>query len=207
MSGIFGGMVSSTAVTIAVGRIAGTSPERSSSALQASILAGSMSYFRVLILVWVVNAGFVPLLWWKLTLLALIGLALSVKVTNVQRTNNDGEVPGLQNPFEIRPAVGFALLFVLLTVITMFVRRSLGDSGILALSAIVGVTDITPFILSIVHGTDATLKVLTMAVILATMSNTIAKGVYFVVLSRSIRSETVWRYGVWALLHIPLLFI
>lgn len=207
MSGIFGGMVSSTAVTIAVGRIASASPERAGSALQASILAGSVSYIRMLVLVWIVNAGFVQGLWWRMVFLALAGLALSFGVKKARSTNKDGEVPGLQNPFEIRPAIGFAILFVLLSVLTIIVQSHLGDSGTLALAALVGVTDITPFILSIIHGADSTLRIVTSATVLALMSNTIAKGIYFVVLEKTIRKETVWRYGVWALLHIPLILI
>jgi uncharacterized membrane protein (DUF4010 family) len=207
VSGIFGGMVSSTAVTVAVGRIAGTSPERASSALQASLLAGTASYIRMLVLIWAVNVAFVPNVMWKLVFLAVVGVALSLGIKNVKPAHHDGEVPGLQNPFEIRPAIGFALLFVLLSVITVIVRSKLGDSGILGLAALVGVTDITPFILSIVHGTDPALRVLTSAVILSMMSNTIAKGAYFYFLGPSVRKETLWTYGVWTLLHIPLLIL
>jgi hypothetical protein len=94
---------------------------------------------------------------------------------------------------------------VLLSVLTIVVRSKLGDSGILALSAIVGLTDITPFILSVVHGTDATARVLTSAIVLSLMSNTVAKGAYFFALGPSVRKETLWTYGIWALLHVPLL--
>jgi hypothetical protein len=39
------------------------------------------------------------------------------------------------------------------------------------------------------------------------MSNTIAKGSYFAALSRERRRDTIWRYGLWALLHLPLMFL
>lgn len=207
MSGVFGGMVSSTAVTIAVGRIAGNSPQRARSALQSSLLASSISYLRILVLVWVVNANFVPDLWWRLAILSAIGIALSVKVAASQPPTKDGEVPGLQNPFEIRPAIGFGILFVVLTVLTALVQTHLGDSGVLALSAIVGVTDITPFILSIIHGPNSALHGVVAAIILSTMSNTIAKGVYFGFLGRTMWKETAWRHGLWALLHVPLILL
>ncbi|HTP13033.1 MAG TPA: MgtC/SapB family protein [Bacteroidota bacterium] len=204
MSGVFGGLVSSTAVTVAVGRIAGASPERGRSALQSSLLASSVSYLRVLVLIWVVNYSFVADTWWRLLLLAGIGVILSIRIGKPSVSAADGEVHGLQNPFEIRPAVGFGILFVALTILTDIVQTNLGDSGTLALSAIVGVTDITPFILSIIHGNTAILHVFTSAIILSTMSNTVAKGIYFGFLSRGMWKETAWRYGVWALLHIPL---
>jgi uncharacterized membrane protein (DUF4010 family) len=147
----------------------------------------------------------VPGLWWRMVLLALAGLALSYGVSHTMSRSTDGEVPGLQNPFEIRPAVGFAILFVLLSVLTNVVNTHLGDSGVLALAALVGVTDITPFIMSIVHGTDSALRVVTSATVLALMSNTVAKGIYFAVLEKTLRKETIWRYGVWTILHVPLI--
>ncbi|HEY6953429.1 MAG TPA: MgtC/SapB family protein [Bacteroidota bacterium] len=205
VSGFFGGMISSTAVTVAVGRIGGTSPERASSALQASILASSVSYFRMLALIWAVNASFMPALWWKLALLSVVGILFSLRTSGVQHSNKDGEVPGLQNPFEIRPAIGFALLFVLLTVVTNVVQTQLGNSGIIGLAALVGVTDITPFIMSVVHGTDASVHILSAAIIISMMSNTIAKGVYFYALAPAARKETAWTYGLWAVLHVPLI--
>ncbi len=206
MSGLLGGIVSSTAVTVAVGRMAKNDSEQSASALQASLLAGSVSYIRMLVLIWIVNIAFVPSLLWKLIVLGVIGVVLALRVSRAHPTKADGEVPGLQNPFEIRPAVGFALLFVLLTIVTAIVQTKLGDSGLMVLASVVGLTDITPFILSVVHGVNAVMPILTSAIILSLMSNTIAKGIYFYALAPSVRKQTAWMYGIWSLLHVPLLF-
>ena len=113
------------------------------------------------------------------------------------------EMPELQNPFEIRPALGFALMFVILSVVTGFVKSTIGNSGLLGLSAIVGVSDITPFILSLIQGSDGTVRIFTSAIILALMSNTIAKAIYFWSLSPITRKETAVKYSIYALLHIP----
>lgn len=207
MSGILGGIVSSTALTIAVGRIARKSPERSNSALQASILASSVMYLRILVLIWVVNVAFVPGLWWKLVILAAIGIALSFRVSSDRAVNPEGEIPALQNPFEIRPAIGFAILFVILSIVTGLARSNLGDSGILVLSAVVGVSDIDPFILSLVQGSDGGMHVFASAIVLAMMSNTIAKGIYFAALGPAVRRQTIWRFALWAALHIPLIIL
>jgi uncharacterized membrane protein (DUF4010 family) len=112
-------------------------------------------------------------------------------------------IPELQNPFEIRPAIGFALLFILLSVVTGFVKTTMGNSGLLGLASIVGVSDITPFILSLVQGSDGTMHIFTSAIILALMSNTVAKGIYFMILSPNTRKEASLKYSIYALLHIP----
>ena len=203
MSGIFGGIVSSTAVTISMGNMAKKNPSRSDSALQASLLASSVMYLRVLVLIWFINSSFLPNLWLRFILLAAVGILLSLRISRKEMPASESEVPDLQNPFEIRPAIGFALLFVILSVITGFVKSTVGNSGLLAVSAIVGVSDIDPFILSLVQGTDGTIHIFTSAIILAMMSNTIAKGIYFWSLSPMTRKETVLKYSIYALLHIP----
>ena len=207
LSGAFGGVISSTAFTMAVGRIAQKNPGRAEESLQAAVLASSVMYLKILVLIWLINANFVSSLWWRLVLLFFIGLALAVRVIWRSESNNHESVPTLQNPFEIRPAMAFGVLFVILSVVTAFVRQSLGDPGVLGLSAIVGVSDIVPFILSLVHSSGTTSEIVAPAIIMATMSNTIAKGVYFGALSPSTRKETAITYSVWALLHVPLLFI
>ncbi len=207
LSGALGGVVSSTALTMAVGRIAQKNPQSATEALQASVLAGSVMNLRILVLIWLINASLIPALAWRLVLLFFFGVLLSVRVMWRSPSGNQDSVPTLQNPFEIRPAMGFAALFVILSVVTGVVQKSIGDAGVLGLAGIVGVTDIDPFILSLVHGSDALSKIVVPAIIIAMMSNTIAKGVYFAVLSPTTRKETAITYSVWALLHVPLILI
>jgi hypothetical protein len=75
---------------------------------------------------------------------------------------------------------------------------------VLSLAAVVGVTDIDPFILSILRGSDVGLVVA--AILVAMMSNTLVKGFYFAALVRAGRRETLARYGLWALIHLPFIF-
>ncbi|MGA9407342.1 MAG: DUF4010 domain-containing protein, partial [Bacteroidota bacterium] len=116
-------------------------------------------------------------------------------------------VPALQNPFEIRPAMAFGALFVMLSVATGIVQKSFGDNGVLGLSTIVGVTDVVPFILSLIRGSDVLSKIVVPAIIISMLSNTVARGAYFAVLSPSTRKETAITYSIWALLHVPFIFI
>lgn len=151
MSGILGGIVSSTAMTLSVGRMARNNPARSSSALQAALLASSVMYLRVLLLIWFINASFLPYLWPRLVFLTIVGVVLSLPMFRKELPPSESELPKLQNPFEVRPAIGFAILFIILSVVTRFVKSTVGNYGLLGLSAIVGVSDIDPFILSLVQ--------------------------------------------------------
>ena len=207
LSGLLGGLVSSTAVCIAVGRIAEKDPAQGKNALQASILACSVMYLRILVIVWIVNSSILYLLWWKLVFLSLTGfiLAFTIKFKNPQPIEHSDST--IQNPFEIKPAIIFAVLFVILTIATVWVKNFLGSIGLLFLSAIVGVTDIDPFILSLINGATHIEPVIISAIIIAMMSNTIIKVVYFTVQTKQQKKTAYIHYGIWALLHIPLVFL
>ncbi len=207
LSGMLGGIVSSTAVTVAAGRLAQSQPERSSSALQGAILSGSVMYVRMLILIAAINPQLVPLIWWKLAILAVCGIPLAMRLDHSEASSDTREVPGLQNPFEITPALMFAALYVVLLVVTEVVKTSVGIEGVLALSVVIGVSDITPFVLSLIHSADATHATMIMAILIAMMSNMVARGAYFWFLARSVRKQTAWRYILWSLLHLPLIFL
>ena len=77
----------------------------------------------------------------------------------------------------------------------------------MTLAAVVGIVDIDPFILSLVQDTGMTQQIVSGAILLAMMSNTLAKGVYFGVLVPSARISTAWRYLLWAILHLPFIFL
>jgi len=204
LSGLLGGIVSSTAVTLSVARMARQFPERSKAALQAAMMANSMMYIRILVLIWFVNPQFIPGLWYRLIPLSAIGMLLSIRFGKKPVSEGgEGELPELQNPFEVKPAIGFALFFVVLSVLTAFVKATSGASGLMGLSALVGATDITPFILSLVRDTEGGFRLLNAAILLSLMSNTIAKGLYFGVLSKNVRKETGIRYALLAVCHIP----
>jgi len=207
LSGALGGAVSSTALTMAVGRIAQKNPSRANEALQAAVLAGSVMYLRILILIWLINGSIIPILGWRLVVLFFIGVALSARIAWQNSKGGENSIPAPQNPFEIRPAMAFAALFVILSVVTGLVQKNIGDAGVLGLAGIVGVTDIDPFILSLVHDATAASTIVVPAIIIAMMSNTIAKGAYFAALSPSTRKQTAMTYGLWALLHVPLIVI
>ena len=209
LSGILGGIVSSTAVSIAMGRIAQNSPERSDSALRASLLASSIAYVRILVLVWIFNPLLVSYLWWKLLLLFVFGVILSTTT----RRPDPGTIKGidtpstLENPFELKPAMMFGVLFVILSVITILVENTFGSTGIVSLAGIVGITDVAPFILSIAQRVSTAEPAVITAIIVAMLSNTIVKGIYFGTLAKTVKRDTFTRYAILALLHIPVLMM
>jgi uncharacterized membrane protein (DUF4010 family) len=206
LSGILGGIVSSTAVSIAAGRMAQRNPAVSFNALQMSLLASSVMYLRILALIFFLNPSAGMELWWHCIILACVGVLLALRLTKHHGDTEEKPASTLENPFELKPALIFALVFIAISVVSVYARETFGQTGIIVLALIVGVADIDPFILSIIsgHGMQA---VVIFPVLLAMMSNTFAKGMYFAFLVKDLRMQAAWRYGLWAVLHLPLLFL
>ena len=206
VSGLVGGIVSSTAVSVAMGRLAGKDPAKAGGALQAALLASSIMYVRILVLVWIVHPDFGRALVWRLAALCITGVLLAATVPCAATTEEGQGTATLQNPFEILPALGFAALFTLFSVATSVVKTFLGASGLVLLALVVGVVDIDPFILSAVRN-SAVDRIVVAAILMAMLSNTVAKGVYFGAQAKPMRKQALLRYCGWALLHLPAAFL
>ena len=72
------------------------------------------------------------------------------------------------------------MLIVVISIVSAWVKGAFGESGILALSAVVGLTDIDPFVLNIAQGGIAGMSVASLcaAVLIAASSNNVAKAAY-----------------------------
>ncbi|MCZ7556259.1 MAG: DUF4010 domain-containing protein [Bacteroidia bacterium] len=204
LSGLLGGIVSSTAVSIAAGRIAQRAPELSFQALRMAMLAGAVMYVRILVIVWAINPVVGVSLWWRCALLAVAGALLAMQPGKSRVQTDPAHLATLRNPFELRPALIFAAVFVLLIIGTSLARESFGAAGLLFLAVIVGLVDIDPFIVSLVQE-QTHVATMVLPILLAMMSNTAAKGIYVAVLNRDARRQTLLRYALWAMLHVPLL--
>ncbi len=168
--------------------------------------SGWTSSVAVLITFIVGALAFLTNIWWKLLALALGALVLAIYMDQSASKASTSVASTMTNLFEIMPAMVFAALFVSFKVITNLVMSHFGSSGLLALSFFVGVTDIDPYILSIINSTAVT-ETMVDAILIAMMGNTLIKGVYFGGLAREARKESLYRYGMLTLLHVPFIVI
>jgi uncharacterized membrane protein (DUF4010 family) len=84
------------------------------------------------------------------------------------------------NPLELMAAFLFALLFLAMMVATQLAVTYLGRAGVNILAAVMGVTDVDPFIMGMTQaaGSLTPLKVAAAAVVIAAASNNLVKGIY-----------------------------
>jgi uncharacterized membrane protein (DUF4010 family) len=207
LSGLLGGIVSSTAASIMLGRMVQHQAARAVEALQAALLAGSMMYLRILVLVGLFNFALAEALAWRLAALAALGLLLAASARGrpTAAVAPEPRPTPVRNPFEIQTALVFALLFVALTVLTQLVKTHFGYAGVLSLAGFSGLVDVDPFTLSLAQHPITSSPLTLQLILVALMSNTLMKGIYFGALAQPIRRGALLRYLLWVAAHLPLL--
>lgn len=186
LTGILGGLYSSTATTFILAKKMRSSEGNTSQYVAAIVIATAMMYLRILILILIFNQALFNIVWvWFLSLF-LISLAISVLIKLKYHKNvvSKTSLSDEKNPLEIKIAILFTILFVAFTFITHFTIKYSGAFGLQALSYIVGVSDIDPFLLNLFQGHyNVSLPIIAMATFQAIISNNILKAGYALWLS------------------------
>jgi len=183
VTGLAGGLVSSTATTLAMAR---TSREDASggpigsAALAAGVLvAWTVMFVRVLVEVAVVHAPLLGQLRVPFAAMGVSALAAAAWLYSRGRGQARGagvDVP-VRNPFSLTSAMQFAALFAVVLLAVKFIEPRAGAGGYYLLAGIAGLTDVDAITLSMAtmarDGGDATIA--TRAVTIAALSNTLVK--------------------------------
>jgi len=181
LAALLGGAYSSTVATVAMSRRAARE-QRPHLFAGGILIASGMMYLRLVVLVIIFNRQLGALLAPAFLALAaaaiLAGWFWSRRPDAVQSQIQREFEPG--NPLELGAAFLFALLFLTMLVATQLAVTYLGHAGVNLLAAIMGVTDVDPFILGMTQsaGTLTPLKVAATAVLIAAASNNLVKGIY-----------------------------
>lgn len=182
LAALLGGAYSSTLTTVVMAKrskdIDGP-PHLFSGAI---LMASGMMYVRLVILIAIFNFALFRVLAPPLLLLAAIGLGIgSIWAHRPDKQNTEIKkqyVP--RNPLEIWVAFLFGAIFVAMIVITGWALVHLGQRGVFGLAAIMGLTDVDPFALSLTQSAGAitTFTLAASGILIATASNNAVKAFY-----------------------------
>ena len=184
-----GGLYSSTAATVVLARQAKANPALGRQARAGITLATGIMYLRIEAVVAIFNLTLARLLAPFLCGLAVVAFVIcAVQYWGPGRGAEHTEpqtaiqTSAGRNPLELGPAAIFALLFVAVSLASSFATTQFGTSGIYALAAIIGVSDIDPFVLNLAQGGAASLSnsALAAAILIAASSNNVLKAFYAV---------------------------
>lgn len=177
-----GGLYSSTATTVVLARGLKTAPSGSRDMTSGIVLATALMHLRILAVVAVFNLALARSLAPAMVGLAAAGLAVTAAMYHSGRKGEPAvQTPAAAgNPLELGAAGLFAVLFVAMSLLTAVVTRRFGVSGLYGLAALVGLSDIDPFVLNVAQGGARNLPpgALGGAIVLAASSNNLVKAAY-----------------------------
>jgi uncharacterized membrane protein (DUF4010 family) len=181
---VLGGLYSSTVTTVVLARQAQADPALRWQADAGITLATAVMYLRILAVVAIFNMPLARELALSLVALAAAGFLICLWQYRTGKPADAHEMK-LQpsgNPLELGAAAIFAALFVVVSVVSTVAKSQFGISGIYALAAVIGVTDIDPFVLNLAQGGVAGVEhaQLAAAILIAASSNNVIKAIYAV---------------------------
>ena len=181
LAALLGGAYSSTVTTVVLARRAARE-NRPHLFAGGILIASATMYLRMVILLALFNRDLMLVLYIPFLILAVAAVAFGWLWT--RRADKDAQ--NLQpeaeprNPLELLTAFLFSALFLAMLVLTQLALTYLGRTGVNSLAVLMGITDVDPFIMGLTQaaGTLTPLKVAAAAVVIATASNNVMKGIY-----------------------------
>jgi len=175
VSGLAGALVSSTAVTVALARMA-KEAERPVPLAGAAALAAMVSVLRVTVVVGLIGGPvlvqILPVTATAAVVLALVGGLVLARAKSLPEGSEM-----LRNPFELRALLAFAALFSCVSMLNAALSARFGGSGLIVTSAASGLLDVDVAVLSALRltGEDFAAPMIAAAVLMALVSNTVGR--------------------------------
>jgi uncharacterized membrane protein (DUF4010 family) len=179
LTGLLGGLVSSTAVTLGFSQRSKQEPALAPAFALGILVAWTVMFFRVVIEVGVVNFALATRLALGVGLMGGVNLLICLFLWRRNRTRETGTVSSGHNPFELGEAIKFGLLFGAITFAAKAAEVYLGAAGLYLAGAVAGLSDVDAISLSMANLAAANPSgagVAARTVIIAVLSNTLVKS-------------------------------
>lgn len=180
LTGVFGGLASSTALTVSFSRLGRTSPELQSMLAAGVAVAASTMLLRLLLIVGVIQWRLVAPLVLPIGAMAVVGYVGSVFLW--ARSGGKGHRPAastpLSNPFELGTALKFAAFLAVVLILAELVKAWLGQAGLYGLAAVSALADVDAISVSMANmaGRQVSLQVAANGILIAAVVNTAVKA-------------------------------
>lgn len=148
LTGLFGGLVSSSVLTINLSRLSKTYPSMQD-ALSAGILTACATMFvRTLLLASILNPALLQLLLPALSIMGSSTYLIAYLLWKNSTEFQGNEDMKLDNPFQLGMAIKFGAFLVSILLLSKILQFNFGDMGTYGLAAVSGLADVDPIVLS-----------------------------------------------------------
>jgi uncharacterized membrane protein (DUF4010 family) len=170
LTGLLGGLVSSTNVTLTFARLSKTHKAQAAALAAGAVAASTILFLRVIVIATALNSAMVSGLSWYVGPPFLAGVAAVALAWRSLRGSKSAPAE-TKNPLQFRAALEMAALFQIVLFGVHYVRQWVGEGGLLATGFVLGLTDVDALTLSMTRsissGTavDAACRAILMGVI------------------------------------------
>lgn len=179
VTGIAGGLVSSTAVSLSFSQRSRESPELSPRLAMGIVLANSIMPLRLLIVIFLIDVPMALRLAIPLLAMVVAGACVVLWLHLRRRTEGATIEVKLKNPFEITPALKLGAVFALILVVAQVVQELFSTAVLYVLGFLSGLTDVDAIGLAMANESAVgRMQPVTAAVVvaLAVIGNTLFKA-------------------------------
>jgi uncharacterized membrane protein (DUF4010 family) len=177
LTGLLGGLVSSTSVTLTFARLSKSHQQQEGPLATGVVAASTVLFLRVAVAVAILDANVLPVLARYLAapfVAATVALGLAWRSLHGSRV----EPSKLKNPLQFRNAIEMALLFQVVLFAVFYMREWVGDVGMLASGFVLGLTDVDALTLSMTRSvrTGTTIESACRAITAGIIANSLMKA-------------------------------
>jgi len=177
LTGLLGGLVSSTSVTLTFARLSRANHTQSAPLATGAVAASTILFARVAVAVAVLDATLLPSLTWYLAAPFVAGL-VAVALAWRSMGGPESAPSELKNPLQFRAAVEMAALFQLVLFAVHFTRSWMGEGGLLAGGFVLGLTDVDALTLAMTRSvaTGTSIDLACRAILTGVIANSLMKA-------------------------------
>jgi uncharacterized membrane protein (DUF4010 family) len=177
LTGLLGGLVSSTSVTLTFARLSKSHQQQEGPLATGVVAASTVLFLRVAVAVAILDATLLPVLARYLAApfaAAIVALGLAWRSLR----GSTVEPSTLKNPLQFRNAIEMALLFQVVLFAVFYMRQWIGDVGLLASGFVLGLTDVDALTLSMTRSveTGTTIESACRAITAGIIANSLMKA-------------------------------
>jgi uncharacterized membrane protein (DUF4010 family) len=197
-AGIFGGLISSTAVAMSMARKIHENGFLAKNLATAIMLASSVMIIRIGLILFTFNSNLAKIIIAPLLIGLIAGLGYILFVySKIDKDQNISSEIEFKNPYDFKEALFMGIVFGFVLALVELTDRYSGSYGVYAISFLSGISDVDAITLSLssLSNNGLNLEVAYVAVIIALVSNTIAKlGLVFFLGNKTIFKEVFIYY-------------
>lgn len=179
LTGLFGGLASSTSTTVALARLAKTQNGLAHVAASGAVVAGSVTFLRVLALAAIFQPSLILPLAMPMSVMAVTGLGGAAILRFRDRGGDCApDLDAVANPLNLGAALAFGALLGIVLLALHYLEAWFGEAGIHVAAALSGVTDVDAITISVARlaGDDLAVNAAAVAIFIAAAVNTAVKA-------------------------------